>query len=302
MEVDPEEGGILPEEDNEGDAQAGRAIMLRIFDGKALTGQINETGHAEWDWSRVPDALGMKTDKDHVLLVRNKENFKQDFALAQVSWSEFIYNNREKYLQGHSHRMQSRGLVLMVCLILIRKQVKVSVKEKAVTLLKHLVDFCMQGASDCFQFVATIFGTDFQYHTKQVEFHHGTTTDLHDLFSCHSKLQAVWQTLSASTWHGHRFCCTLSNITFIEVLLLLLYAKSMKGAHEVWRDIGHHMWPLIIYTFGHALETCAQRLASQEPEAAPLLKGKHGGSRKVPTINNLMSSLGQWVLIKVGTH
>ena len=295
MDVDYEEDGLEEEkkEEKEDDEVREAGFLLRLLNGKVLTGKVNNSGHSEWDWSRVTNALDMKTAKDHVFLKRGKDEFQDEFRLAQVSFEEFHYRGQDIQGECGVHTMESRALWLMLCLLPLRKQVRANVKQKAVGLVKMLIDAMLAAGSGNASLLlqGTIFGTDFQYHSKQVCFSSlGTTTDIAELFDCHSKASAMWARLSSKDWCGHKITSSLENVTLFDFVLFLMYAKSHQQgiASEIWRDIGCFLWPMVLFMLGDALEECSKVLQAKDAEPAPLLKTKTGGTKRVPFINKLL--------------
>ena len=89
-------------------------------------------------------------------------------------------------------------LALMPCL----RQAKANVKAAALKLLSALISAMVSMAGECLRFHATIFGSDWQYHSKEIVFTHGATDGLGDLFSHHNRAVDVWQQLAKRSWNG----------------------------------------------------------------------------------------------------
>ena len=121
-----------------------RAVLLTLAGSLVFSGSINSNECIEWDWDRVPVALGMGTAKDHLLLKRGKEEFQSEFRIAQVSWEEFHYRGIQAE-QNHvgRHTMESGGFMLMICLMPTRRSVRQKSKQAALQVLKGILDACM---------------------------------------------------------------------------------------------------------------------------------------------------------------
>ena len=256
-----------------------KSFVLKLQD-HTLVGIINSDGCAEWDWRYISAALDMKRSKDHVYLRANHQEFQSEFREAQIPFDQFHYRAAKGGPIGHT--MESRALMLMMCLVPLRKQASKPVKTTAISLLNLLISSMVAMGCDGWSFLATVFGTDCQYHSKAISFCNGVTGDLVDLFEYHSSALALW--------HGFRVCSAVAHATLMDILVFLMYAKAHQQAREskgIWRDMSF-LWPAILFMCGEALENCAKVLAARDPEPAPLLKTKKGGNRKVPFGNKLI--------------
>lgn len=283
MDVGPGE-----KSDDEGKEQE-KPFLLRVLHGHVLAGQLNSDGNAEFEWARVPPILGLETSKDHLFLKRGMDMFEQEFKLAQLSFSEFRYRGQDSpaKLRGF-HTVESRGLVVILCCMPVRKQCTATAKEKTFQLLKSLVDTCMTLVEGEWLCMGTIFGTDCDYHTQPVRFTHGTTSDFGQLLQFHSKAAKLWSQLQERPWCGHKISSSIANATPFDILFYLLFAKCHKDAQHIWVDIGRFMWPQIMFMIGNKVEECARLQAAKAPEPAPLLKTKKGHNRRVPFINKML--------------
>ena len=300
MDVEGDEAEEVEEGKSEGEAAEGleqKAFLLRLVHGDVLTGKLNTNGNAEWDWSRVAHTLQMQTEKDHLLLKRGNEEFEDEFRVAQVSFDEFHYRGRQNEEGMHGHSMESRALWLMLSLLPMRRQVRAKVKSNAIALLKSLMDAMLVlvagVAHVSLSFNGTIYGTDCQYHSSNVSFSmQGISEGIAGLLQYHSGVASVWSRLSSAAWCGYKISSTLKRATILDVLVFLMYAKSHQHSSvEMWRDIGVFLWPQVLFMLGNALEVCANVLANKATEAAPLLKTRSGGTRRVPLVN-------KWLLLR----
>lgn len=263
-----------------------RPLCLRIKEGVAFTGCINADDWVEWDWDRVPDAVEMKTAKDHLMLKRNMEEFRREFALAQVSFSEFHYRGQEepKETRGR-HTMESRALLLMLALMPTRKSTKVTTKETSLWILKSMLDIIMgNGSHSC---TCTILGDDMKYVCKELRFTNGVTNGLESVLQHHSESIEAWKTLRGKVWHSMKMASSLDHAGIFDILFFLIYIKC-NPALPPWQDFGLHLWPQVLWMLGDALEQCGQRLATREMESVPVLKSRKGHTRKIPVVNKLV--------------
>ena len=289
----PDQGGEEvddDDDDNEDGAEEVKPFLFRFSDGNTLTGKINSSGIAEFDWARVPAAVGMKTDKSHPFLKRNEAALQQEFLEAHVGWSSYQYRGVGQGSSTGLHTVESWGLWVMIAFLPLRKQTLAKTKTNALQLLKSLVEVCLSLATSKLEFDGLIFGTDFDYHNSHVAFSNGSTDDLAGLFSFHSDAAGMWEFLCKNVWCDCKITSSLEHATLFDILFFLLYAKchQKKFAKAMWRDIGSFMWPKVVFVLGKALEESAHILSDRKPEAAPLLKTKAGGNRRVPLVNKLL--------------
>ena len=264
-----------------------KAIMCRLQDNLVFTGGVNTEGHIEWDWDRVPAALQMATDKDHLLLKRGHKEFMDEFAIAQVSSNEFHYRGigSEIGMKG-KHTMESRALLLMIALVPGRKASKVKAKETSLQLLKLFVEVSMKGQKQSLG--VSIFGHDCCFHSQELQFNNGHTQQLHILLQHHRDASELWTRLCQCPWYECRITSPLQNASIFDIFFLVLYAKAHQKSSRIWEDVGQFLWPKIVWVAGYCLEEYGLRLSQRSLEAAPLLKTKKGNSRRTPFINKLV--------------
>lgn len=138
MEVGPDDEDVNFNKDN-----PQGAVLCTVKEDTFLVGCLNEEQSCEWDWDRVPLAIGMATSKDHRFLQRNMDEFKTEFQLAQVPFDQFHYRgfseNGERTRDTGRHTMESQALILIISLLPTRKQVKAECKSAAILLLKNIM-------------------------------------------------------------------------------------------------------------------------------------------------------------------
>ena len=125
-----------------------------------FTGRTNEEECAEWDWERVPVALGMQTAKDHLLLRRGMSEFQKEFSVAQVSFNQFHYRGLGSNKETGRHTMESTALLLMIALMASRKSVRNNCKIAALEVLKAFLQLCMDKATHTC--ACSVLGDDYQ--------------------------------------------------------------------------------------------------------------------------------------------
>lgn len=264
-----------------------KAILCRLKDNLVFTGAVNTEGHIEWDWDRVPAALQMATDKDHLLLKRGLKEFMDEFAIAQVSFNEFHYRGKDAELgMKGKHTMESRGLLLMIALIPVRKASKVKAKETSLHLLKMFLEVSMHGQEQSVG--VSIFGNDFNFHSQEMKFNSGHTQQLHMLLQHHRDASELWTRLCQYPWCGCRITSPMQNASIFDIFFLVMHAKVHQKASRIWEDVGQFLWPKLLWVAGYVLEEYGLKLSQRPLEAAPLLKSKKGNSRRTPFINKLV--------------
>ena len=147
-----------------GQAEDHKAFVLKL-QGHTLVGHTNEDDNA---------AVQMGRQRDHVYLKKNEQLWKDEFELAQLSFAEFHYRGASTGKRD-GHSMESRALLLMLALMPCLRQAKANVKAAALKLLSALISAMVSMAGECLRFHATIFGSDWQYHSKEIVFTHGAT-------------------------------------------------------------------------------------------------------------------------------
>ena len=62
-----------------------KIAVVQLDAGTTLTATVSQDGDtAEWEWARAVSFMGMKTNKHHLYLSRNKDNFKAELEVAEV--------------------------------------------------------------------------------------------------------------------------------------------------------------------------------------------------------------------------
>ena len=115
-----------------------KAVILRLGS-DLLHGIVNSEGSIEWEWNRVAATLKLGTDKPYLVLKRGLENFQAEFAAFQVPWSQFHYRGKESGKDCGHHTFESRAMVLMLCLMSLRRTCSPESKCKALEMLTGLL-------------------------------------------------------------------------------------------------------------------------------------------------------------------
>lgn len=197
MDVDDDE-----EQEPVANKEEYQGFVLKINQ-HSLVGHINEYGCAEWDWGYVSSAVKLQKTKDFKYLANNKAEFQAEFANAQVSFGEFHYRGIDNPGEK-GHTMESRAMLLMIWLVACRRQTSKAAKAAAISLVSSLITAMIGMTGEILKFHATIFGTDWQYHSQELVFEHGVTDDLGHLLAFHSSAEALWESLTKKPWNGFK--------------------------------------------------------------------------------------------------
>lgn len=260
-----------------------KPFTVNLMNDIVFTGSVDDVG-AQWDWARIPEAVGFGTEKDHVMLLRNAQQFQEECEQAEVPWSSFHYKGQGSSKDKGLHTMGSCALFLMLSLCACRRAVKQNHKLMALKLLRSLIGLTMLTAT--FTMNCTIFGTDCQYHYKYVRLSQGCTEDLAELFGFHSIAVATWDALGNAG--DMSISSALAKASIFDLLLFLLYGKTHQSTSSLWNDIGAFVWPRLVHMCGGAMEEYAKALSQYEPKPQPLMKSKSGNLRRVPFINKMI--------------
>lgn len=261
-----------------------RPFLCRLS-GFVLSGQVNTHGRAEWEWSRVNAAVELETQKEGLFLKRGLTDFETEFGGAQLSMEELHYSAKEGGGEKGRHTVESRALVLMLCILVTRRQTRVHSKQMSLKLLRNLVGECMgSGNAKLALCVPRMDGTE---QLLNVEFSDGTTRDLAEWMANHQGANKSWGMLMRQGWLSQKLTSTVQHATVFDVLLWLLYVKTTSPSSSAWKEVGAQLWPRILFLLGQAVEEHALALVEKKPEAAPLLKTRAGYNKRVPWVNKL---------------
>lgn len=264
-----------------------RPFLCRVNDDCTLTGHINDDGNAEWDWSRVNAFLKFQTAKEGISLRRCMEEFKGEFVQAQLSFEEFHYRGKSAGRGETSrHTLESRALMVVVCLMCLRRQTPVLAKQMALTLLGILLHRCMVGSHN--------FDVPLPAGDRQIVFQDGVTAGLADWLPFYGPGAGKWKHLTMKAWCQNKITSSMEHATAFDLLLWLLHLKSCSSTCNAWSAVGQYIWPKLLFILGQALDVYALGLAGRKLEPAPLLKSKRGNSKRVPWMNKIC------LLAKVG--
>lgn len=276
------------DECQEDDSVPVKPFLCRINEEVVLTGQLNSHGHIEWEWSRVCDALKLETQKDGLLLKRGLEEFRTEFLEAQLSFSEFHYRGKDAGPGSvGKHTMESRALILMLCLLPLRRQTRVQAKEMAWSLLQSLVGRRIQKGTHSIDITVPGPLMNGEMYILHVEFQDGVTCDLEGWVSKCNQAAGKWENLKRTGWCKHKITTSLGHAPVFDVLLWCASLKASPKSNG-WLHVGHFLWPKLLFLLGQALEQFALTLTERKPEAAPLLRTRAGHSKTIPWVNKLV--------------
>ena len=269
-------------------------ILLKYSGDKVLTGSYDQDGEdaiIAWDWARVPHTVGVQTQKDHYYLSRNKTFFESEFRFAEVPPSELRYKGKADQHAVHQHSCSSRGLILMLCLMVSNRRFSPSVKKQALSMLVSALRFSCQAIAVANTIVCTIYGLD-DWHQHSLNFDNaGMSQDVFGLLSKHPPTISCWRKLLTTEFCGYKLASTLEHCSIWDLLVFLLWSKVNPTTKKVWQNVGSLLWPKIILITGQILEKAGMQSIGKQLEAVPLMRTKAGGHKRTPWVN-------KWVLLQ----
>ena len=268
-------------------------ILLKYSGDKVLTGSFDQDeGDAiQWDWARIPHTVGVQTQKDHHYLSRNKAFFESEFRFAEVPASELRYKGKADKHAAHQHSCTSRGLILMLCLMVANRRFSAAVKKEALSMLVSALRFSCQAIAVVNTIVCTIYGQD-DWHQHSLSFDNaGMSQDVFGLLSKHPPTIACWRKLLTTEFCGYKLGSTLEHCSIWDLLVFILWSKVNPTTKKIWQHVGSHLWPKIIHITGQILEKAGMQSIGKPLEAVPLMKTRAGGHKRTPWVN-------KWVLLQ----
>ena len=142
---------------------------------------------------------GIGNTKGRPFLKRGLTDFETEFGGAQLSMEELHYRGaKEGGGEKGRHTVESRALVLMLCILVTRRQTRVHSKQMSLKLLRNLVGECMgSGNAKLALCVPRMDGTE---QLLNVEFSDGTTRDLAEWMANHQGANKSWGMLMRQGW------------------------------------------------------------------------------------------------------
>ena len=73
-----------------------------------------------------------------------------------------------------------------------------------------------------------------------------------------------------------------------DIMLWLAWANANRASKSVWTHVGHQMWPKLDWFAGAMLEAHALSLCKLCPDPLPVLKTKHGFSKRASVTKKII--------------
>ncbi|CAE7544259.1 unnamed protein product, partial [Symbiodinium sp. CCMP2592] len=115
----------------------------------------------------------------------------------------------------------------------------------------------------------------------------GIQRGLADLENLHKGASKGWDKLSQHAWCGRKLSTTLQQTNLWDIYLFLIWSKHNPSS-KIWEQFSVHLYPKVVFFAGYLLEAYVDELANLPLAPLPLLKTKHGNSRRVPKVNKII--------------
>ena len=89
-----------------------------------------------------------------------------------------------------------------------------------------------------------------------------------------------WWALKGNTWCAISLASGVDRASMWDIMLWLAWANANRASKSVWTHVGHQMWPKLVWFAGAMLEAHALSLCKLCPDPLPVLKTKHGFSKR----------------------
>ena len=116
----------------------------------------------------------------------------------------------------------------------------------------------------------------------------GMTTSLADLQDVLPGLVSAFGFLRDKGWHCRKVTSTIEYASLWDLLILAVWSKHNPTKYGLWQKLFWWLFPKLIIAAGSLVDRMACQRASLQAEALPLLKSKHGNTRRIPKINKLL--------------
>lgn len=97
-----------------------------------------------------------------------------------------------------------------------------------------------------------------------------------------------WHSLTRNTWCGISVSSTLEKASIWDIILWLSWANANRTVNGVWSCVGHQVWAKILGFVGRMIECFGQSFCKVCPDPLPILKTKHGFSKRLPVTNKVI--------------
>ena len=116
----------------------------------------------------------------------------------------------------------------------------------------------------------------------------GMTTSLADLQDVLPGLVSAFGFLRDKGWHCRKVTSTIEYASLWDLLILAVWSKHNPTKYGLWQKLFWWLFPKLIFAAGSLVDRMACQRASLQAQALPLLKSKHGNTRRIPKINKLL--------------
>ena len=270
-----------------------RPAAVKLSTGKVLSAVV-QPQHAsspvsvQWEWGRVVDAVGMKSEKQGKWLKNNEALHLAELHHAEISPFEISYKGAGLEDRGH-HTMASRALLLLVLLVTSSKAFAPQAKQRAMVVAMELLQLGVRTLTCACSFVGVCYIKGKGYLDEEVSvLQTGLVKNISKLIQQHPGALWAWNTLIAKGFCGQKIISSVTHPTIWDLILFLAWAKNSPSVKKVWDEVGSILWPKVLHACGKVLDSLAETRSKATIEEVPLIKTKKGKSLKnVPWVNKL---------------
>ena len=270
-----------------------RPAAVKLSTGKVLSAVV-QPQHAsspvsvQWEWGRVVDAVGMKSEKQGKWLKNNEALHLAELQHAEISPFEISYKGAGLEDRGH-HTMASRALLLLVLLVTSSKAFAPQAKQRAMVVAMELLQLGVRTLTCACSFVGVCYIKGKGYLDEEVSvLQTGLVKNISKLIQQHPGALWAWNTLVAKGFCGQKIISSVTHPTIWDLILFLAWAKNSPSVKKVWDEVGSILWPKVLHACGKVLDSLAETRSKAPIEEVPLIKTKKGKSLKnVPWVNKL---------------
>ena len=263
--------------------------IVKLDIGCTLTAQVCKTsGSIGWEWARAVEFMEMQRKKNHVYLQRNQGVFRQEFAAAEIPFSEFQYRGAKSQDVGH-HSFGISAFILMMLLVSINRKCAVTSKQKALELASNVLRVASRIALEAVCVACLVYGYDKQYHEVHLCMGAGCVLQGFDsLLSKDPRMLTIWDQLMDSGWKQQKITTPPKYASLWDALLLMLYFKNKPKLYNLWCFVGQFVLPKLVYLASKALDALAIQRKALPLEQLPLLKATKKNKRSLPWVNRII--------------
>ena len=270
-----------------------RPAAVKLSTGKVLSAVV-QPQHAsssvsvQWEWGRVVDAVGMKSEKQGKWLKSNEALHLAELHHAEISPFEISYKGAGLEDRGH-HTMASRALLLLILLVTSSKAFAPQAKQSAMVVAMELLQLGVRTLTCACSFVGVCYIKGKGFLDEEVSvLQTGLVKNISKLIQQHPGALWAWNALITKGFCGQKIISSVSHPTIWDLILFLAWAKNSPSVKKVWQDVGSILWPKVLHACGKVLDSLAEARSKAPIEEVPLIKTRKGKSLKnVPWVNKL---------------